>query len=221
MNREDMPQLATIAAAMGDGWRHNKVMQSGFTHYLTNGKQKIAVRYQSGTHHNKVTASVCFPNNRPAHSSHYLSIGVSINRPPKSIAADIKRRLLVGYIENLQAAISAQKEYANKKAMDALIIESFNKLVPLTHYSHCNGHHFGDSHSDYPQGWIKQNYHKGDRLSLELHNLTPEQVCQILALLKPDLDAGREAAAEREKNAESLREKLRRRRKQKAEPAAV
>ncbi len=221
MNREEMPQLEAIAAAMGDGWRHNKVIQTGYCHYLTNGKQKILFRYQSGSSRNKVTASVCFPNNRPAKPSHHNSIGVSINRPPKTLAADIKRRLLVDYAENLQAAIDTQKEYADKKAMDEMIINSFSKLVPLSYYSHCNGHHFGDSHSDYPQGWIKQNYHKGDQISLELHNLNPEQVCKILALLKPDLDAGRAAAEERAKNAESLRERiLKRNRERKAEREA-
>ncbi len=214
MNREEMPQLDAIAAAMGDGWRHNKIMQTGYSHYLTNGKQKIAFRYQYGANSHKVTVSVCFPNNRPANHSHHNSIGVSINRPPKTLAADIKRRLLVDYAKNLQAAIDKQKEYDDKKTMDEMIINSFRKLVPLSYHSHCNGHHFGDSHSDYPQGWIKQNYSKGDQISLELHNLNPEQVCKILALLQPDLDAGRAAAEERAKNTESLRERIQKRNRQ-------
>lgn len=214
----EMPQLDAIAAAMGKGWVHNKVQQTGYCHYLTNGQQKIQFMYVSNSGRKKVSASVCFPYHT-AKNSHYCKIGLSINRHPRALAADIKRRLLPGYAENLQACIDEHHANKNKREMDHFIIETFKKIIPMQ-YQHGSGHYFGDSYGNLAKGWLKQNLHRGDEITLELHCLNPEQVCQILALIKPDIMKGLEAKEERKRNADAIRESVAARRAKRKKAAA-
>ncbi|MGD1336134.1 hypothetical protein ACP6H1_27450 [Vibrio harveyi] len=201
MTDREIPELDAIASAMGNGWVHNKVQQTGFCHYLTNGKQCIQVMYESGSNNRRVSMSLCFAPYQAVSRDHHNKITVSLNRTPKALAADIKRRLLPGYAEHLQQAIDEHNERENKKAMDRFIIESFQKIVPLQHYSQNQGWHFGDSWQGL-QGWVKQNYHRGDEITLELYRLTPEQTIRILALIQDDVLKGEEAKQKREKERE-------------------
>ncbi|WP_045406725.1 hypothetical protein [Vibrio jasicida] len=194
-----IPELDAIAAAMGEGWVHNKVQQTGYCHYLTKGKQCIQVMRESGSNNKRVSLSTCFSPYHPVNRDHYNKITVSLDRSPKALAADIKRRLLPGYAEHLQQAIDKHNESRQKKEMDKFIIDSFKKIVPLEHYSNNNGWHFGDSWGGV-QGWIKQNYHRGDEISLELNRLSPEMTIKILALLRDEILQGEQRKQEREQN---------------------
>lgn len=208
----DMPQLDGIAAALGGGWRHNRVIQSGYCHYLTNGNQKIQIMYVSGSSKQKVNMSLVFAPYIAQQRDHNCSIGISINRSSKAIAADIKRRLLPGYAEHLQQAIEARKADQDKKEMDRFIIETFRKIIPLQTTG--RDHYFGDSYSDLPKGTITQNYHRGDEISLNIHNLTPEQACKILAIIQPDIIKAEQKRQERKQREQERRAEILRKRKE-------
>ncbi|MFM2625703.1 hypothetical protein [Vibrio owensii] len=179
-------ELGAIAAAMGNGWVHNKVQQRGYCHYLTNGNQCIQVMYERGSNHKRVSMSLCFEPYHPVSADHRNKITVSLNRSPRALAADIKRRLLPNYAENLQQAIDEHNERENKKALGEFIIESFKRITPLEYYPHCRKYQFGCSRG--VSGWLEQRYSDKERIDLELQNLTPEQTVKVLALLRDDMD---------------------------------
>lgn len=122
---------------------------------------------------------------RYSHSGYCQSIGVSISRPPKDIAADINRRLLPDYLvayDKMKTRILEDQEQIQRIHV---IAQSLAKVT--------DGHIAPHSGSDQRQVYFTQGqaqiYSSGE-VKLELRSISAEQAIKIAASVyvatKPD-----------------------------------
>ncbi len=121
--------IEQIALYLGRPWKFNALEQdSCWQRHIIDGQGRgliISKEYNqpkfkiSGRFDKRIT---------DPHHSEFCSIGVSINRQPKAIAADIERRLLPQYLKAFDTARSRYFENQQKAELLNAVAQSFLKV---------------------------------------------------------------------------------------------
>ncbi|MAE51586.1 MAG: hypothetical protein CMH27_07230 [Micavibrio sp.] len=120
-----------------------------------------------------------FPRDRtsPIHC-HYKTIGVSIERPARDIAADIKRRLLPHYMDAYEKALVHYREQREQENHLNLVAQALIKVTGGRSASYDKSYartvYFTDGQAEI--------YSSGD-VSLELRKLSPELAIKIASMI--------------------------------------
>ena len=117
------------------------------------------------------------------HQSNFCSIGVSINRQPKAIAADIERRLLPSYLKAFDVARKRFLENQQKAGLLDAIAQSFLKISKGSIISHQSCDTQKNIRFDHGTATL---YGHSEEISMDLRRLNIEQAIQIAALLQTD-----------------------------------
>ncbi len=162
-----------VALYLGPPWKYNQREKSDWRFEVIGEKgQKLIFRQD------KDRLKIIGASPKRVHYRHcggFKSIGVSVNRPPKDIAADITRRLLPRYFQAFENSLQRHKAEQAKEQMLEHIIRAFCKVTGgRKGYGGRSGRavYFEDGEADF---W-------GDRrIDLNLHDLNPEQAIKIAA----------------------------------------
>ena len=180
--REHTALIEQIALYLGRPWKFNTLEQeSCWQRQIIDGQGRgliISKEYNqpkfkiSGRFDRQVTD----PNQRD-----FCSIGVSINRQPKAIAADIQRRLLPRYLTAFDIARNRFLENQRKAELLDAIAQSFLKISKGSIISHqsCDT----QKNIRFDHGMVTL-YGHSEEISMDLKRLNIEQAIQIAALLK-------------------------------------
>ena len=118
------------------------------------------------------------------------SINVSWTRTPKSIAADIVRRLMPNYKQLLEEAEKAVLKYKEQQESLAHIESAFRQVMPNLNfyihdqYSAQRRYHFKTHEQGYRTGELSLSDYGGLHCDLNLPDLPVETAIRILALLR-------------------------------------
>lgn len=106
--------IEQIALYLGRPWKVNRLREpSSWSHEIIDGTGRGLHFRVDGE---RFIISGLFPRNKTSHiNGAYRSIGVSIKRPAKAIAADIMRRLLPCYVEFYAKAVKHYSQEQEKQ----------------------------------------------------------------------------------------------------------
>ena len=169
-------KIEEIALYLGAPWRFNRLGESSKYHLeIIDGAGRVLF---FRTQRKKFQISGHFPANRTiVHRKEYKTIGVSVERSAKHIAADIQRRLLPHYAESYE---SAKKRYIERKSQEQKldhIAQALNRLGKGKIDLYGRGSrtiYFDRGHADL---W------SDETISMSLNNLSAEKAIQIIALM--------------------------------------
>ncbi|MCP4080551.1 MAG: hypothetical protein GY743_09905 [Planctomycetaceae bacterium] len=169
--------IEQVALYLGRPWKVNHLReQSNWRYEIIDGQGRGLFFRVEGQ---KFRVSGSFSNGRTqSYSSDYKTIGVSIARNPKDIAADISRRLLPHYFRAWQIATERYQDTRAKKDRQELILRALCKVGQGKVSAHCENPkrvYFENAQAELHLG--------SDEVRLKLDRLTPEKAIQILGLL--------------------------------------
>lgn len=199
------PTLKQIIALIGPGWTPKPVSEGddpeseyNKTHMIAqNGNMEIYISTQNGRYSTKASResyeiSGRFPrysdNTWAVHTSEYITIKASRKKSPAQVAADIKRRFLPIYTENLKQVVNRvrlETLKANRKhALEEMIAAALESpFYPLYSGSRSDREiTISPHHTELPSGKL-QVRHDG-RISMSLDRLDPETAIEIGKVLQ-------------------------------------
>jgi hypothetical protein len=119
-------KIEQIALYLGKPWKFSRLEPSNWRFEIIDGMGRgLALRPE------KDRLKICgmFPRHKcTAYSSDYQTIGVSMARHSKDIAAEIKRRLLPNYLKSYETALLRYAEERQKDEHLRLLAESILKV---------------------------------------------------------------------------------------------
>ena len=169
--------IEQVALYLGSPWKVNHTREpSNYVFEIIDGTGKgLFFRIDK----DRFQISGLFPRHKTsAYRSHYQSIGVSMHRPPKDLAADIRRRLLPNYLTAWEEAAQAYKDEQQKAQHLDFMAQALQKVS--------NGRLGPDRSYDrtvyFKKG--KAQLLPDQRVMLELRDLSIEQAIQVIGLLQ-------------------------------------
>ena len=206
MDKSQLAVLAENVAAWLPGWRFDATRASNQSIQLI-GPNRARLFFGGGRWNepNKFYVSGIYPHkynpNNLAHgrASDYdfrkedPRAGLSCDRSPKSLAADIKRRVLVGYLDNLKAAWVEREQYqeklallnwranASKAALPGLTSDDAKRLDDYKYRSKLS--RYTSHHSDLTNVSIEVNGHNKNDFNIDLKNVPDDLAFKILGLI--------------------------------------
>lgn len=176
---KELAIIEQVVLYLGKPWRLDRRALCQWQYMVIDGTgRRLVMRPEHGKP--KLKISGAFPAcHRYANSNHYKSIGVSFNRAPKDIAADIQRRLIPHYLEAFEEVkATSQKQQKDIENMllvaRALVQVTGGRVDHILHNTQCQVHFVGGSASIYTRNDI----------DLKLRNLSPEMAIKLAGLLK-------------------------------------
>lgn len=175
MNKQRLVTVQKVALYLGHPWKYNHLYESNWSYEIIDGSGRGLFFRTDGK---MFRVLGMFPRTRTkAYGSDYKTIGVSISRNPKDIAADIARRLLPHYLKTYDAAAQRYQEQQEKEQNLELMSQALQR-VSGGWINNC-GHGAKTIHFDNGSAEIWTN----EDISLKLNRLTVEQAIQIIGLL--------------------------------------
>lgn len=117
------PHIEHITLYLGSPWKVNRLREPcNWSYEIIDGTGRGLYFRIDGK---KYIISGKFPRDRtqPPYHADYKSIGVSIERPAKQIAADIKRRLIPHYLASYERAVKYYQEgQAKQEQLDHIAV---------------------------------------------------------------------------------------------------
>ena len=165
-----------IALYLGRPWKFNGLGEvSKWQWEIIDGAGKC-LYFREDKNRFKITGH--FPRNRtsPYHRD-YKTIGVSMSRSPKDIAADISRRLIPHYTKAFEIAV---QRYGEEKAHEERIAH-ITHLIKKASKGRCVDHDKRNPTIYFNDGQAK--IWSDETITLEIRKLSTKQVIQILSLL--------------------------------------
>ncbi len=172
--------IEQIALYLGAPWKVNRTGEpSSWRAEIIDGTGRALV-FWLDTNKAKFNIGGAFPRNiAVAYRDDHKTIGVSVTRPPKDIAADISRRLLPHYLEAFdKAKIRFQEQQEKEQAID-LIAESLVKVSG----GHISQHSSQGQRTVYFTKGQAEIYGHSQEVTLTLHSLSVELAIKIAALV--------------------------------------
>lgn len=171
-------KIEEIALHMGKPWKFSRLEPSNWRFEIIDGMGRGFILRPE-----KDRFKICgmFPRHKClSHSADYQTIGVSVARHSKDIAADIKRRLLPDYLKSYEAALLRYTQEHEKNEHLRLIAHTIahvaqgriaeqNRAQKTVYFEHGEG----------------QIWSSGD-ITLNLKRLSVTQALRIIGLLNDD-----------------------------------
>ena len=181
-------QAADIAAALGPGWR---VAETENRSYTTESRVRLdgpdatcpVLRFGGYRNLNRISITGVYDadtNHRLPYGTPHITITVSQHRNPASIAAEIQRRLLPRYLDQLaavRAAFAADDQRAQARTTLAARLGINTTSSPDDNNITAYPHYLVGVHAQ-----VRIDY-SGTRVGLTLDNLPPDIAVAIVALL--------------------------------------
>lgn len=119
-------KMEEIALYLGKPWKYSRLEPSNWRFEIIDGMGRgFILRPDKG----RLKISGMFPRHKcTVYSSDYQTIGVSMARHSKGIAAEIKRRLLPDYLKSYETALLRYAEERQKDEHLRLLAESILKV---------------------------------------------------------------------------------------------
>ena len=168
-----------VALYLGKPWKFSHLGEpSDWRYEITDGTGHVLnFHVNSYQHKGKLRVSGNFPRSRTApYRTDYKTIGISISRPPRDIAADITRRLIPQYLAAYDRAEEAYKEQHQKAENIKLIAEAIIRVTGGR--VHTNGHSTRTVYFDHGEAEIWS----GGDITLRLSSLSPDMAIKLAAL---------------------------------------
>ena len=166
-----------VALYLGPPWKFDRTGEpSNWRYEITDGGGRALVFSHCYSSTGKFQISGAFPRSRTSpHRDDYKTIGVSITRPPRDIAADVSRRLIPHYLEAYdRAKANHQQQHEQEQALE-LIGQAIIKVT---------GGRFADTSRSSRTVYFDHGTAEiwtDERITLELSNLSPEMAIKIAA----------------------------------------
>ena len=162
-----------IASALGDGW-HVSEYYDHYSELKAPGYQLLKINFYD----KKIRAVL--PRNARNSIDTYAAMGCNLQRPPKDLARDIKRRLLGGFKESCEETRRARCEALKSVKHTDYVIESVRRFYPL------EDDHFKRWYSFKPFSAVECMLTRmgNGGYSLQINCLTGDQLVKLVALLK-------------------------------------
>jgi len=172
-----LSQVEQVALYLGKPWKFNRLCESSSWRFeIIDGNGRGLYFRIDG---NKFSVSGIFPRGKtmPCHND-YKTIGLSISRPARDIAADIQRRLIPCYLEAYEKAL---KQYQNAQAKEErldLIAQTIIKVMGGR-----LGHHSRTARTIYFENGEAEIW-SSEEITLKLRNLSIDQAIQAATAIK-------------------------------------
>lgn len=181
MNTEALAKIQQVALYLGYPWKFNHLHESSWSFEIIDGTGR-------GLHlrpdRDKLRISCLFPRDKTCPmSTDYQSIGVSLSRPAKDIAADIKRRLLPHYIAAYEKAAHA---YQQRKAQEDTLELMAQALCRVSGGSEIS---YGRTAKTIGFEGSTAELWTSEHVTLHLNRLTIDQAIRIIGFLKSESGA--------------------------------
>ena len=166
-----------VALYLGPPWKFDRTGEpSNWRYEITDGGGRALVFSHCYSSTGKFQISGAFPRSRTSpHRDDYKTIGVSITRPPRDIAADVSRRLIPHYLEAFDRAAANHQQQREREQQIELIGQAIIKVT---------GGRFADTSRSSRRIYFDHGTAEiwtGERITLELSNLSPEMAIKIAA----------------------------------------
>ena len=166
-----------VALYLGPPWKFDRTGEpSNWRYEITDGGGRALVFSHCYSSTGKFQISGAFPRSRTSpHRDDYKTIGVSITRPPRDIAADVSRRLIPHYLEAFDRAAANHQQEREWEQQIELIGQAIIKVT---------GGRFADTSRSSRRIYFDHGTAEiwtGERITLELSNLSPEMAIKIAA----------------------------------------
>ncbi len=171
-------KIEEIALYMGKPWKFSRLELSNWRFEIIDGTGRGLILRPE-----KDRLKICgmFPRHKCiAYSADYQTIGVSINRPSKEIAAEIKRRLLPHYLKSYDAALLRYAQEQEKDQHLRLIAQSILKVSHGRIAEQSRAHKTIYFEHGEAQIW------SGGDVTLNLKRLSVTQALRIIGILNDD-----------------------------------
>ncbi|OEF63554.1 hypothetical protein OAA_13795 [Vibrio cyclitrophicus 1F175] len=184
-------QLQKIAVGLGGGWRYHSILtdkRSYRGHYLSNGAGLI-INVCNGDDIPQWTLQFRHPKHD--HLQNVLSIGCSISKPLDSIVGDLRSRLLsrvtLAY-EKLEALTVEAQKSKKKVEHERHFLDAMNRVFYINDtYDHRYSSSFRIENEEGVRFATMRKSHNMEKLKLEIDDVTPEQIFQIMQIVAPQI----------------------------------
>ena len=172
------PHIEQIAFYLGSPWKVNRLREPcNWLYEIIDGKGRCLYFHFDG---NKYVISGKFPRDRtqPPYHADYKSIGLSIGRPAKQIAADIKRRLIPYYLASYERAANYYQEGQAKQ-------EQLNHIALLL--SRTSGGRVAENSRAARTIYFEHgtaNLWSDETITLDLSRISVEQAIRIMNIMR-------------------------------------
>ncbi len=176
--------IEQIALYLGAPWKVNHLQQQSYwqREIIDGTGRGLLISQQYNSRKFSICGMFDHRQTETVHGDH-KSIGVSITRPPKDIAADIIRRLLPSYLYTFE---TAKVRFDQQRLEQEQLDHKAQALVTVT--GGRVSHHSCDSRirTIYFTGGQAEIYHHSDEVKLTLTSLSMELAVQIAAMVRAD-----------------------------------
>lgn len=168
-----------VALYLGPPWKFNRTGEpSDWRFEITDGSGRGLVFAKCYSSKGKFQVGGTFPRDRTApYRDDHKTIGVSISRPPRDIAADVSRRLIPHYLEAYDRAKANHQQQSDQDQQIELIGQAIIKVT---------GGRFTDRSRSSRTVYFdhgKAEISTDARIRLELSSLSPEMAIRLAALV--------------------------------------
>lgn len=176
-----MPPCSTIqqlALYLGHPWKYNHLEQSSWRYEIIDGSGRGLLFRTANNNRFEISGMFSHRRTKPHHND-YKTIGVSRDRHPKDLAADISRRLLPHYFEAYKLALKRyEDEQQHEENLDYIC-----HLLKKASKGHFSSSSRGERRIYFDHGEM-QLWAIDKTITLKLNRLSPEKVLQILHVLR-------------------------------------
>ncbi|MEB3210664.1 MAG: hypothetical protein VKL39_04895 [Leptolyngbyaceae bacterium] len=179
MTPETHAKAQEVALYLGRPWRFNHLYDSCWSFQIIDGSGR---GFHLGTDKTMFRISGLFPVNKTGRlysNEERRTIGVSMHRPAKDIAADIHRRLLPHYLETFTKAAARHRQEQEAEEMRLIVAQAIARIAP--HGRICP-YVSRSAKTIYFDGGKAELWSSGD-VSLEMKRLSVDKAMQIIAVL--------------------------------------
>lgn len=182
-NIEALAKVQQVALYLGQPWKFNHLYDSNWAFQIIDGEGRgLHLRPQTG---GKLSISGTFSAKKTGrtHGKH-KSIGVSISRDAKAIAADIERRLLPHYLQAFDDAVALhQKDMQREEAQN----HQARALAKMAKGGRILGHGGqGSNKVVYFDHGKAEIYGYSGEVYLTLNRMTVEQAMKVIAVMNAE-----------------------------------
>ncbi|WP_299011336.1 hypothetical protein [uncultured Shewanella sp.] len=187
-NNDTIELLKSVCCYLGDNWFFNDVKTREFINNYRNGqvwlddRKGIFIQLSSAYRKELPQFSLCFEQSNARYLNVFHSIGCSLKKSPKAIAADLNKRLLIHYDDVLNKKEAMLKEHTQKRASYQLrqnIIHSISKIIPLENQRHGGGNKYYIPNF----GALDHKIDEDEKFRLSIHTLNAEQLIKIYQIM--------------------------------------